>query len=264
MDTLLIDSVIIFRQNILNTYVPIGEVSVHAHTKYNDYTALPLVEPYFYALGIHDSCGTDTILSNFNETVFLQSSVAVGHNVVNLNWNFYQGTPVTYYRILRDDSGTGNWHPIDSVQGSINSYSDRNAPINNGLRYLLNVDWNVTCTPSRIKPPHSSNHYIFNTDNEAYSNMTYLFPSGIKSILDNHSITIYPNPVNDAISISFHNAFEGMVKITDVLGQDVYSANMSANGGSVKKINVSNLSGGVYFITLEENGKLYRTKIIKM
>ena len=264
MDTVAIDSIIIYRQNILNVFVPIGEVSVHAHTKFNDYTARPLVEPYFYALGIHDTCGTDTALGNFNETVFLQSSIGSGPQVINLNWNFYQGTPVIYYRILRDDSGTGNWHAIDSVQGSINAYSDRNAPINSGLRYLIYTDWNISCTPSVIRPPHNSNHYVFNTHDEAYSNMTYIFPTGVSTILDEHFINVYPNPANDAISISFNTAFEGVVKISDVLGQSIYSCNLSAENGSVKKINISNLSGGVYFISLEGNGKLYRTKVIKM
>jgi Secretion system C-terminal sorting domain len=263
MDTLAIDSVVIYRQNILSNYVPIGEVSVHAPTFYNDYTALPLVEPYFYALGIMDTCGGDTSLSNINETVFLQSSVGTGTNVVNLNWNFYQGNPVSYYRILRDDSGTGNWHAIDSVQGTINAFSDRSAPINPGLRYMLNVDWNVVCTPflSAYRP---GKHFVFNTNDEAYSNMTYLFPTGINNILDNNSINVYPNPVTDMVSISFSTSFEGIVKITDVLGQNVYSSNLSAENGSVKKINVNGFANGVYFIILESEGKFYRTKIIKM
>jgi hypothetical protein len=264
MDTLAIDSIVIYRQNILDNYVQIGEVSVHAFSSYHDYTAHPLIEPYFYKLGIVDTCGRDTTLSNFNETVFLQSSVGSGHNIANLNWNFYQGTPVIYYRIFRDDSGTGNWHAIDSVQGSINAYTDRNAPENPGLRYLVNIDWDIACTPSKIRPPHIAHHFEFNTNNVAYSNMTYLFPTGIKALADNNSIKVYPNPVNDAISISFGNAFEGLVKITDVLGQNVYTTTLSAENGSVKKINVNALPSGVYFITLESNGKLYRTKIIKM
>ena len=261
MDTLAIDSVIIYRLNVLAIYVPIGEVSVHTFSTYKDYGARPLVEPSFYTLGIHDTCGSDTTHSNFNETVFLQS-VSSGPNTVNLSWNLYQGSPVIYYRILRDDSGTGNWHAIDSVVGYINAYTDRNAPVNPGLRYLLSVDWNVVCTPSIIHPRHGS-RYIFNTNGE-YSNVTKVFPTNIVSLADHGSIKVYPNPVNDVISISFNNAFEGIVKITDVLGQDVYSTNISADGGSVKKINVNNLSNGVYFITLEGNGKLYRTKIIKM
>jgi len=55
-----------------------------------------------------------------------------------------------------------------------------------------------------------------------------------------------------------------MVKITDVLGQDVYNSNLSTNSGTIKKINMSNLANGVYFITLQGKGMLYRTKIIKM
>lgn len=261
MDTLAIDSVIIYRQNVLNVFVPIGEVSVHAFSTYRDYGAHPLVEPSFYTLGIHDTCGSDTSMSNFNETVFLQS-VASGPNKVNLSWNFYQGNPVIYYRILRDDSGIGNWQAIDSVQGTINAYTDLNAPVNPGLRYLISVDWNVVCTPSIIHPRHGS-RYAFASNGE-YSNVTKVFPTGIVNLADNGSIKVYPNPVNDVISISFNNVFEGMVKITDVLGQDVYTSNLSVDNGSVKKLNVNMLSNGVYFIILEGKGESYRTKIIKM
>jgi hypothetical protein len=262
MDTLSVDSVIICRMNVIGNFVPIGEVSVHGHTKFNDYTAQPLVEPSAYALGVIDTCGGDTLLSTMNETVFLQS-VASGPNSVNLIWNFYRGSPVIYYRILRDDSGLGNWHAIDSVNGIINAYTDRHAPVNPGLRYMVNTDWNVVCTPSVIKHRNSTN-YVFNTDNKAYSNMTKVFPTGIVTLTDNGSIKVYPNPVNDAVSIAFNNVFEGTLKITDVLGQTVYTTNLSAGNGSVKQINVSSLTNGVYFITLEGKGQLYRTKIIKM
>ena len=260
MDTVAIDSVIIYRRNDVSQYLPIQEQSVHAWSTYKDYGARPLVEASYYKLGIHDTCGVDTALSNLNETVFLQS-VASGPSRVNLSWNFYQGTPVIYYLILRDDSGTGNWHAIDSVNGGINAYTDLSAPVNSGLRYLIAMDWNLACTPSLIRPRHG--RYVFNP-NGGYSNITKAFPTGIVNLNDNSSIKVYPNPVNDAVSISFNNAFEGLVKITDVLGQDVYTANLSANGGSVKQLSVSNLANGVYFITLQGKGALYRTKVIKM
>ena len=264
MDTLAIDSVIIYRQNILSVYVPIGRVSVHAFSTFNDYTARPTVEPSFYALGVSDTCGTDTVLSNFNETVFLQSSVGLGHNVVDLDWNFYQGNPVRYYRILRDDSGRGNWHAIDSVQGSINAYTDRSAPVNPGLRYIINTDWNVVCTPSYIIRPHSMGRYNF-VRGEAYSNPTYLFPTGVMNLLDDNSINIFPNPVSGAVSISFNQAFKGTVTIIDLLGQQVYSnPGFTSEKGNTEQIDLSNLKSGIYFITLQSEDGVIRKKILKI
>ncbi len=263
MDTLAIDSVVIYRQNILDNYVPIGEVSVHAPTIYNDHTARPLVEPYFYALGLIDTCGGDTSLSNVNETVFLQSSVAIGGTTVaNLSWNFYQGNPVVYYRILRDDSGTGNWHAIDSVQGTINAYSDRNAPSCPGLRYMISIDWNVVCMPtfSAFRP----GHYLFNSS-ESYSNMTYLYPTGIMNLFNNNSVNVYPDPVSNLLSFSFSQFFQGSIRITDVLGQQVYSNNsFTVEKGNTSQLNLSGFRSGVYFVTFQSGHSIVRKKIVKI
>lgn len=263
MDTLAIDSVIIYRQNILNNYVRIGAVSVHAHTEFKDYGAQPLVEPSFYALGMHDTCGVYSTQGNFNETIFLQSSAGIGPNEANLNWNFYQGNPVVYYRILRDDSGKGYWHAIDSVQGAINAYTDRSAPINKGLRYMISTDWNVVCTPY-LSMQFKGNRYSFSPTG-SYSNMTYLNPTGIASIFNDNSITIYPNPATNMLFITFTEPFKGAVRITNVLGQEVYTnSQFATEKGNTGQLNISDLSNGVYIVTFQSaDGSSVRKKIIK-
>ncbi len=263
MDTLAIDSVIIYSQNILNNYVRIGAVSVHAHTEFKDYSARPLVEPSFYALGMHDTCGTYSSQGNFNETIFLQSSAGIGPNEANLNWNFYGGNSVVYYRILRDDSGKGYWHAIDSVQGSINAYTDRSAPINKGLRYMISTDWNVVCTPY-LSMQFRGNRYTFSPTG-SYSNMTYLNTTGIAAIFNENAVTIYPNPATNMLSVAFNESFKGAVRINNVLGQEVYSnTQFTAEKGNTGQINISGLSNGVYIITLQsDDGASVRKKIIK-
>lgn len=72
---------------------------------------------------------------------------------------------------------------------------------------------------------------------------------------------IYPNPATNNIRIE-SNSLIKMVRIVNVLGQEVY-AQAAANRGL--EINVSNLNAGVYFVTIETaNGtKTSKINIIK-
>lgn len=72
---------------------------------------------------------------------------------------------------------------------------------------------------------------------------------------------IYPNPATNNIRIE-SNSLIKMVRIVNVLGQEVY-AQTAANRGL--EINVSNLNAGVYFVTIETaNGtKTSKINIIK-
>ncbi len=72
---------------------------------------------------------------------------------------------------------------------------------------------------------------------------------------------IYPNPATNNIRIE-SNSIIKMVRIVNVLGQEVYNQ-VAANRGL--EINVSNLNAGVYFVTIETaNGtKTSKINIIK-
>lgn len=76
--------------------------------------------------------------------------------------------------------------------------------------------------------------------------------------LDN--IVIYPNPSNDFINIQVGQNENKMqsIEITDILGKKVFESKFE------NKINISNLTQGVYFITLISNeNEKFTKKIIK-
>jgi hypothetical protein len=62
-------------------------------------------------------------------------------------------------------------------------------------------------------------------------------------------IKLYPNPATEVIYLEFNNTFEGMinVEITDISGAVILSNEFSVNSG-IAKINLDNLSKGVYFL----------------
>ncbi len=84
-----------------------GGFQFHNFTCFVDVTSNPNVTYYYYKLGFVDTCNTNP-LSTYHESVLLQCTHGLGNNI-NLNWNFYVGATVNYYRILRDSDGTGHW-----------------------------------------------------------------------------------------------------------------------------------------------------------
>ena len=73
-------------------------------------------------------------------------------------------------------------------------------------------------------------------------------------------LSIYPNPVsNGKLYVTSKLGLEKAIEIFDVLGKKVFDTT-----SSVKEINISNLSVGIYIFKAElSNGKIVSEKIIK-
>jgi bacillolysin len=71
-------------------------------------------------------------------------------------------------------------------------------------------------------------------------------------------ITVYPNPVDNELSISLANKTGTTFTITNTLGQQVRSGQLSEN-----PIDVSDLGTGIYLIELKGSQKTVTKKFIK-
>ncbi len=74
-------------------------------------------------------------------------------------------------------------------------------------------------------------------------------------------MNIYPNPVNNALTIKSNLVFDG-VKITDINGR-VISAFNYKEGITERAIDLENLSSGVYFLTIETEVMSFTDKFVK-
>jgi len=73
------------------------------------------------------------------------------------------------------------------------------------------------------------------------------------------NITIYPNPVTDALQISGINGYQiWSYSISNLLGQEIMKGDLTSN-----VISVSNLPKGIYFMVLRNQGKIIPMKFIK-
>ena len=82
---------------------------------------------------------------------------------------------------------------------------------------------------------------------------------GIESIVEDNSITIYPNPSNSEVNISSENIINS-IEIFNSLGQRVYYSVVNSN---TKTIDISSFVNGVYILGVNTENGVIRKKIIK-
>ena len=75
-----------------------------------------------------------------------------------------------------------------------------------------------------------------------------------------NGISVYPNPASAELFVKNENNIElSAIKITDLTGKTVAYQN-----SQLSSINISNLSKGMYFVTIEtQTGNTFTSKIIK-
>jgi hypothetical protein len=84
---------------------------------------------------------------------------------------------------------------------------------------------------------------------------------GLSEIRVNDSFTLIPNPSTGAFIISFKNKIiSGNIEIDNILGAQIFS--QSIMGESEVKINLKNISGGIYFVNIFDGVKRSCKKLI--
>ena len=147
--TIDIDSFRIYR-DMIGGFTHIASVSYSDLSTFID-TAQdinPGTNSYRYKLSVIDTCGNESDLSDYHETIGLVMQTAIPS--VQFKWNQYIGFSFSTYRILRDDYGTNNWQVLDSVlsSDSLFNYEDPAFPSFN-TRYMVEAVHPFGCTSSK-------------------------------------------------------------------------------------------------------------------
>jgi hypothetical protein len=110
----------------------------------------------------------------------------------------------------------------------------------------------------------SMDYYLFKRLNSGTqqldndSRYVYYYPQSSEVKTSKLSFGLFPNPVKDILKLSYESASETSMLISDFKGCPVYSTTIL-----VPEINVEDLPAGIYFVTLQSNGKIGRSKFIK-
>lgn len=241
-----IDSFYIYRETALNIYTKIGATHKDSLSQYNDFAANPNSAAYRYKIATLDTCGTISTLGLYHNSIHLQY-LGLG----NFQWNHYliegTGQVALAYNFYRDDIGTGPLNLLQSVSGSQNTFTDVNYASFPNARYRVDVDWNITCTPTR------------GPINTTRSNIKTPTSVGINENENEVKISVYPNPTNEKVNINmFNNYSKKTIEVYTKLGQLIFAKDYT---DSQIEINLAEWNSGMYFFRISSNS-ISKTGII--
>lgn len=209
-----------------------------------------------YELALQSTDAVDVSFDIFNQTgVNHQWRVTRRKISVPANW-----TDLLCWGHCTDQFG-GTCFPADTVYNPWTSPSNQSVlfDINNGecgkLKVTINSDEWTTNGQARYR-------YYISDDGLNYSDSVDLamnYTVSVKPIKEEISVNISPNPASDFIQISLNGIESANVKIMDALGTTLTKEAI----GYSKKINISDLRNGVYFVVLDIPGsKTITRKVI--
>jgi hypothetical protein len=226
-----IDSVLIYR-DIIGNYTKIGAVAFSELSEFTDTThgIDPRTTAYRYKIFALDSCGNESAQSALHKTMHLQINSGL-----NLSWNDYEGFSYTYYRILRDTAGTGNWQEVDSVASGITSWTDVNPPADMAQnRYMVEVVPPEPCTATRNQSYASSR-----------SNARPVIPASIVEATAAQGIKVYPNPSGGLFFVELSAPLPARIRVYNMLGEKVLEQELTSERA---QLNLSPYGSGMYYL----------------
>ena len=241
----------IFR-NIAGIYTQVGYQPYDSISQYvdNDFGIDPEVTSYRYKIAVLDSCGNESELSSFHETIHLTASNGLG-GVVNLIWDDYEGFPFSEYEIWRDTTGNGDWETINTVLSTSFTYVDNTVPASaTTLRYAIEVVMPQTCTAEKAQDHNTtrSNRHTIAAPN----------PSSMQELILSQA-NVYPNPNEGIFTINVKST-NWSYSLLDMSGKLISTEMVSETN---KQIDMQTLETGIYLMKINLGESFIYKKVIK-
>ncbi|HWY12813.1 MAG TPA: T9SS type A sorting domain-containing protein, partial [Bacteroidia bacterium] len=265
-----LDSMIIYREVISNTYKRIGAVSKSALSMFVDTMRSigpangdPNISTYRYKIQVRDTCGQYGPKSLWHNTIFFT------HSAGTFFWtNNYmiEGplNPVQTYSLMVCPNPTAS-----AVYQLVGTTTGNQSTLNDPFYsyYQTTADWRVfadlgyVCTPTQ----KFGNNSIMLKATKTRSNIqnNRISQIGIHELSFKNKFRVYPNPTSDILNIDLVSSNEDMdVVITNVLGQVIYTDKIN-KGVNNKVVNVSSFAKGVYslIISSQSNKAVYKVVV---
>lgn len=130
----------------------------------------------------------------------------------------------------------------------------------------LSVTWKDANNDSCVSTSCSTINRLINPQNNlSTGNAKYLYPSttGIKNVVSQPNVKLYPNPANEFINIQMDRNTSGTVKIYDISGRLVNTYKIE--NASQSTINIQHLDKGIYIIKTEDtnHNEFFKQTFIK-
>jgi hypothetical protein len=87
--------------------------------------------------------------------------------------------------------------------------------------------------------------------------------AGMQEAIIDNSLSVYPNPADEALTVSFDAKVGANVSLTDIVGNPVYTTTSKVGSNKIN-VNTSDLSAGIYILKIAtESGMVARKVTIK-
>jgi hypothetical protein len=252
--TTAIDSFKIYRETMTNVFSYLNSVAYDSLSIYNDFAANPNVTSYKYKIAAIDTCGNETLLSNYHNTIHLQY-LGAG----NLQWTVYsienELNPVLYYMVLRDDNSSGNFLPISStIPGGNSSFTDINFSSYPNAAYRVDVVWNRTCVPAKLTNTSQS---------ISRSNVKNVqAPTNLGQVDLSKFVAVYPMAASSIINVRINTSFitNAMIELYDATGKLIAQQKVVNEYSS---LNISEFANGIYTVRVITENEQTVKRIVK-
>ena len=259
------DTFVVYRDIGNNNYgiiskVPFDSLSQFIDTLTTLYAANgdPNVSSWRYKLSVIDSCGTESSMSPFHQTIFIQN------NGANFSWNHYQIEGQTIpvpslqnYLVYKDNLSNGNWQLIQTLSASSTAFTDVNyALYQSTAKWRVQTIWNISCDPT-LKVANST---VNTTRSNAKDNFV-LVPTGIKAnvLFD---VNLFPNPAKDLLHISTSNQLITSVKVYDITARLLGQVSLQNNDNKID-ISIKDFASGIYLAEIQTAKGIVRKQFVK-
>jgi len=238
-------------RNISGAYSRIGFHHYDSLSQFVDLTfgVDPSITSYRYKISVMDTCGAESELSDFHETIHLTANRGL-KGEVNLIWDDYEGFPFSSYNILLDSTGFGNYFVLDNVPNTNFTYTHNNAPLDSA-EYLIEVVMPSSCTSTRV------NH---NSTRSNSGRPSSLVNSGMDDLLLKKA-KLFPNPVSKTLNIQFPGSEKWSYRVFDITGNLLEE--MSGISTPNKTLNVGKWTPGIYLVQLMVGDQVVNHKVVK-
>lgn len=238
-------------------YQLIASVPVDELSQYVDSVADPTIRSWRYRLSVIDMCGNESDLSDPHKTMHLTMNLGLD-TTVNLIWDHYEGFLVDRYKIRRYDAISG-WINLASMPNDLTSRTDRNPPMED-LTYFIEIEHPDSCTATDKKA---------STHNSSRSNrITRLKPkvTGIRELLSNASLQIYPNPGPGIFKLNMdvESMDDVFVKVYDISGKLLMAREYENIPSRFEtELDLTGFSSGLYHLHVKTSSALLHGILIK-
>ena len=241
----------IYREsNQADIYFKIGSVNPEELSVFVDLSSAPDILSHRYKISYIDSCGNESELSLFHQTMHLSANMSIS-NDVNLIWSEYKGIAFSAYEIYRGNQ-PDSMKLLTQVPSTVTAYKDSDPP-SGTIWYQIGMSNPAGCNPEKKAVMGFSS---------SRSNMEQVQNTSMPEVMfENKPFIIYPNPAENNLYISFSRTSADPVfyKIYNTIGINVLEGWIHSENNN---IDISSLPGGVFIMEIWTEEDVFKTRFV--